>query len=85
MPLTPPAVDHILPYVMRRHALVAGVLVPSDGVSRVGLTPVFSRDVLLSLDTTGLRAPPTVYSDRRKLRIVVSYMISSLLAAMVRQ
>jgi hypothetical protein len=56
----------------RRHALVAGTLVLSETVSRLGLMPLLSRAALSSLDTTGLKAPPTLYSDRRKSNLTVS-------------
>lgn len=62
---------------------MAGILVPSDAVSRLGLMPVLSRAALLSLDTTGLQAPPTLCPDCRKLELTVSY-ISLSLGAMVR-
>lgn len=84
MLLTPPPVDHLWSYVVRRHALVAGILVLSDAVSRLGLMPELSRAALSSLDTTGLKAPPTLYSDRGKLNLTASY-ISMLLGAMVRR
>lgn len=84
MLLTPPPVDHLWSYVVRRHALVAGILVLSDAVSRLGLMPELSRAALSSLDTTGLKAPPTLYSDDGKLNLTASY-ISMLLGAMVRR
>lgn len=84
MLLTPPPVDHSSSYMVRRHALVAGTLVPSDVVSRLGLTPVLSRAALSSLDTTGLKAPPTLYLGRRKSSLTVSH-ISLLLAPILRR
>jgi hypothetical protein len=62
---------------------MVGILVPSDAVSRLGLMPILSRAALLSLDTAGLKAPPTLYLDYGKLKLTVSYT-SLLLGAMVR-
>jgi hypothetical protein len=58
---------------------VAELLVP---VSTLVLMQVLSRAATPSLDITALRAPPTVYSDRRKLDNVLSYILLQL-AAMV--
>ena len=68
MLLTPLPADQLLSYTGKRYALATGVLVPSNGALTLILMQVLSRAALLSLETTGLRAPPAVLFGLQGIR-----------------
>lgn len=68
MLVRPLPADQLLSYTGKRHALVAGVLVLSNGALTLILMQVLSRAALLSLETSGLRVPPTVLFGLQGIR-----------------
>lgn len=82
MLLTPLPADQLLSYTGKRYALATGVLVPSNGALTLILMQVLGGAALLSLETTGLRAPSTVLFKCRELGMAVSY-VSLELAAVI--